>query len=264
MGLILFLNDLSISAPDLVRYSDVIHEVTRVTKGYRFVLTFNLTADPQGARPSVEKRLDAHDVLRQLLKHWHSDISSGKVSSSDHVVHLLEHEYTEQGLKLNSLKGRDLHVVRALYEACSASDTLCFLAGCEKEVYGGCDEDYGYGSDGYHEIIDVCDTSLRLKRIVDMNGELVVENIDIDEEAILTEDPFEDKTPDEEDYSGYTGNEGVSATHWYRDTVGSTYYPMWTIANPPGHCVGTETCRCRISYDGIGLQEACFQLAVQQ
>jgi hypothetical protein len=214
----------------------VVHEITQVTNGYRFVLTFNLTADPQGARPSAQTSLDKHDGLRQLLKQWQSHISSSKGTSYNRVIHLLDHEYTEQGLRLQSLKGKDLDVVRALYEACNSTGFLCLLASCEKKVYGECENDYGYGSryrrygsedsDSYHDIVDVCDTSLCLNRIVDINGKLVAEGIDINEEEFLEDDPFKGRTPDDEDYSGYTGNEGVSATHWYRDSVSSTYSQM--------------------------------------
>jgi len=250
----------------------VIHEVTRLTNGYRFVLTFNLTADPQGAHPSAKMNFDAHEGLRRLLKQWQSDISSSKGNSCDRVIHLLDHEYTEQGLKLQSLKGRDLDVVRALCEACSATGMLCFLASCEKKVFGSCEEDFGYSgrfgtynskyNNNYHKIVEVCNTSLRLKRIVDMNGKLVAENVDINEKDFLKKNPFEDKTPDDEDYSGYTGNEGVSATHWYRDTVGSTHSPMRTTAKPPGHRDCIENYCCRFSHEGIFHEEA--QLVVLQ
>jgi hypothetical protein len=94
-----------------------------------------------------------------------------------------------------------------------------------------------------------------------MNGKLVAENVDINEEDFLEEHPFKDKTPDDEDYSGYTGNEGVSATHWYRDTVGSTHSPMCTIAKSPGHCDCTENYCCRFSHEGIHLVS---QLVIHQ
>ena len=36
----------------------------------------------------------------------------------------------------------------------------------------------------------------------------------------MHEDPFGDeRNPDEEDYTSYTGNAGASTTHWYRNTV---------------------------------------------
>jgi hypothetical protein len=212
---------------------------------------------------------DAHDGLRRLLRRWQSDISSSNGSSCDRVIHLLDHEYTEQGLKLHSLKGKDLDVVRALCEACSATGLLCFLASCEKEVHGSCDENFSYSS-GWrsygdcHEIVDVFEISLRLNRIVDMNGKLVAENVAINEEDFLEEDPFEGKTPDDEDYSGFTGNEGASATQWYRDTVGSTHSPAQTIAKPPGHRHCSEDYCCRFSHAGVRLRDTHSQLVVQQ
>ena len=247
----------------------MVHEVTPLTKGYRFVLTFNLTADPQDARSSAKMNFDAHDGLRRLLRQWESDICSNQGSLCDLVVHLLDHEYTEQGLKLQSLKGRDLDVVRALREACSATRFTCFLASCEKMVYGGCEDNYSYGGryNSYgdsHEIVDVYDTSLCLKRIVEMNGKLVAENVGINEKDFLNENPFEGRAPDDEDYSGYTGNEGVSATQWYRHTVGSTPSPMRTIAKPPGHRDCTENHCCRFSHGGNRRRGAHSQLVVQQ
>jgi hypothetical protein len=196
-----------------------------------------------------------HGELHRLLKHWQSDLSSSTGSSGGSVIHQLEYKYTEQHMRLQSLKGRDLDVVRTLQEACNATDFLCFLASCERMVYGSCENDYedyghGYGyrgrsrynhygsynDDGYHEISDVCDTSLHLKKIFDMNGILLAENVEISEEEFLVENPFQDKTPDHEDYSGYTGNEGVSATHWYRDTVSFADSPVQTVAKHSGRC----------------------------
>ena len=258
---------------NLLRYSDVVHEVTPLTKGYRFVLTFNLTADPQGARPSAKMNFDAHDGLRRLLRQWQSYVSSSKGSSCDSVIHPLDHEYTEQGMKLQSLKGKDLDMDRALCEACSATGLLCFLASCEKRVFGSCEENSSYNSrfDDYgseysedlHDIVDVFDTGLCLKRIVDMKGKLVAENVDINEGDFLEEDPFEGRTPDDEDYSGFTGNEGVSATQRYRDTVGSSHAPMGTIAKPPGHRDCAESYSCRFSHEGIRLGDAHFESVVQ-
>lgn len=110
----------------------------------------------------------------------------------------------------------------------------------EREVFGGVEEDYeecGYGGcrrsrhDDYYEdtiggghrrIVDAFERSLKLKRLVDVGGNEIATNLPIDEESILGEDPYGDREPDEEYFTGFTGNEGANATHWYRDTVSCT------------------------------------------
>ena len=52
-------------------------------------------------------------------------------------------------------------------------------------------------------------------KIVAPDGRLIARNVELSFYDILQQDPFEDADPDDEDYSGYTGNEGVTATHFY-------------------------------------------------
>ena len=79
-------------------------------------------------------------------------------------------------------------------------------------------ETRGMGGD-YHKIIEVTDDSLSLTRLVDLNGRLLAEDVPIDEEQIVQGANYGKREPDDEEYSGWTGNEGTSATHWYRDAV---------------------------------------------
>lgn len=69
-----------------------------------------------------------------------------------------------------------------------------------------------------HKIIDVIDSSLKLTRVVDEDGRVVADEVDLDMADIAQGNIFS-RAPDDEDYSGYTGNEGVSTTHFYRDSV---------------------------------------------
>jgi hypothetical protein len=43
--------------------------------------------------------------------------------------------------------------------------------------------------------------------------------MDLSTEQIIQDDAFDNANPDREEYSGFTGNEGTSATHWYKRTV---------------------------------------------
>ncbi|KAI4233146.1 MAG: hypothetical protein LQ349_004580, partial [Xanthoria aureola] len=77
----------------------------------------------------------------------------------------------------------------------------------------------GYGSKihKYHELAEVYDNSLRLRTFCRANGQLLARDIDIEGENIIQDDAF-DRAPDKEDYEGYTGNAGASATHIYRNS----------------------------------------------
>lgn len=86
------------------------------------------------------------------------------------------------------------------------------------------------GMDGdYHKIIEVTNDSLSLTRLVDLDGQLLAEDVQIDREQIVQGANYGKREPDDEEYSGWTGNEGTSATHWYRDTVSrpSLYPSSW-------------------------------------
>jgi cobalamin biosynthesis protein CobT len=219
--------------------------VTPVTSGYRLVLTYNLTVDPQSILPSAETGKHAPQELHNLLQQWRSTLQRG-----GYLIHLLDHEYTEQSLRLRSLKGRDLNVSRALIEAGNATGFVCSLASCKSEMtyavdesryfddgyaYGEEDSDTGSvesedtdedkngkaeksGEDKQSFEKDVINDSVVLERIVDLNGELLAKNILVGTSDFLVDNLF-DRTPDDEEESGYTGNEGATATQWYRDTV---------------------------------------------
>jgi 2OG-Fe(II) oxygenase superfamily len=76
---------------------------------------------------------------------------------------------------------------------------------------------------GCHEIIEEIDSSIQLTRVIDQNSREVAKNVDFEIEDIAQGNIFK-RAPDEEDYTGYTGNEGVSTTHFYHDTV-ALFFP---------------------------------------
>ena len=127
---------------------------------------------------------------------------------------MFEHKYTEANLKLDNLKGKDRSRALALQPACQQHGLTFFLANMVREVSGGCEED-DYAE--FHTIDDEVDSSLNLKVLVHPNGAIYARDLPFDKNNILQETPFE-RDPDDEDYSGWTGNEGVSTTHWYRDS----------------------------------------------
>lgn len=227
------------------RYSDVSHEVTEITSGYRWVLTYNLVrANPPSTAngPSIES-IEWQDVtdLKTIFNRWRKDLSKG--FPHERLMYILDHQYTEANLKAYTLKGRDAVIGQYLEAACADTGFRFYLANLEQMVSGGAAEDdycystrYGYHYGRYdsppprlagrfHEIEDECDREVKLKYLVDPEGDKIGEDIEVDEEDILQSDPFA-RDPDDEDYEGFTGNEGASATHWYRETVSPDFASM--------------------------------------
>lgn len=123
--------------------------------------------------------------------------------------------------------------VRTVAHLANDTNTICYLATVEKSISGGVD-DGGYdryrGSHRYydydddesdgdiHTIVDEYNREVKLSRLVDLDGAQKLRDISIDESDFLYDDMFDDD-PDDEDYTGFTGNAGAEATHWYRRTV---------------------------------------------
>lgn len=179
------------------------------------MLTYNLIHTTLGARELSATSNKAMTKLRPLLSSWKDNIDKD-LTLPTRLAFLLEHQYTDASLCFDGLKGHDRQVATHLREACIEYGFCLYLANIERSIEGGCDGD-SYAE--FHEITSEIDRQTSLKRVVELDGKLIAEELDFDENLFIQQDPFNNKQPDEEDYSGYTGNEGVSATHFYRRTV---------------------------------------------
>ncbi|OTA69482.1 hypothetical protein K449DRAFT_384422 [Hypoxylon sp. EC38] len=209
-------------------FSDVSHEVLPVKRGYRWVLTYNLAIEQSAHVPRASGFVD-HREIRRVLQLWSQEVNNGSRKASP-LYFVLNHKYTEANISFEGLKPSDLNVVESLREVCPELGFDLFLTTLEKEEsglpegrrfdpyyhdrYDRYDEsekdDYGI-----HLLEEVYDVSYWSKYIFDLNGNELVSYVPLNSDNILHEDPFEDK-PDQEDYEGYMGNSGPSATHWYR------------------------------------------------
>ena len=106
-------------------YADCRHEVKPVKSGYRVTLTFNLLADSeadaQGAGPVADLAhcLTGHFITPATRRYGRAD-----PDPPNRLVYLLDHEYTQQGLSWNRLKGADAERAALLRAAAER-------AGCE-------------------------------------------------------------------------------------------------------------------------------------
>lgn len=88
-------------------YADCRHEVLPVTEGWRVVLTFDLVLSKAPAGPPIP-------VNPQLLAAMQSHFFAPGGPLLRPWVFLLDHEYTERGLRWSLLKGKDRQRVEAL------------------------------------------------------------------------------------------------------------------------------------------------------
>lgn len=218
-------------------YADVMHEVKPVRSGYRIVLVYNLIHRPSAAL--IKYRGDQIGSLNKLLAAWTVAIENSKhrLQSWDAevedncpaaLVYLLDHQYSIAELSVSRLKGVDRHRFAQLQEACLKNGCDIYLANIEKQVMGGVDDDDDYGSyygrgrrpnhKDFHTLEEVYEDSLELLHVVDTQGVVAGKNLSFSETMIIQDDAFKGD-PDDEDFEGFTGNEGAHATHFYRPTV---------------------------------------------
>ena len=236
VGLVHFLHGLLLLI--FFRYSDVEHNVRPVTSGHRLVLTYNLIHIVAGAPQLASHLSNDQAKLNKLLALWNGGFQNQNADSPKFLAYMLEHKYTDANLRMDHLKGTDALKARYLKAACEAQDFCFFFANLEHTKDGPCEESYdpydhyggyrggwGYeensdsdsGPGDWHALEEVFNTSLYLRTFYRADGEQLATKVTIEEADIVQEDLF-DRDPDKEDYEGYTGNAGASATHIYRNS----------------------------------------------
>lgn len=214
-------------------YSDVTHEVEEVTSGYRLVMTYNLVRGPSDvpfSAATLNQQLYA--PVEQAVKNWAAACDNDYRSGT--AIYMLDHKYTDANLSFETLKCADSARAHILREVAGQSEKVVFLASMERMQCGEPANDgrYDWAEDqydsegnspepeeGYRDLDYIKETELKLKRIIDDAGEVIADDMDIDEDHIIQDDPYECREPDDHDYEPYTGNAGAEETHWYRDTV---------------------------------------------
>lgn len=208
-------------------YSNVTHEVLPVESGYRWVLTYKLAIDSASEVPSASCQASNTQVARlnTLLRPWPSLPQSVRVPT--HLYYVLDHKYTEANIGLRGLKHLDLARVQALRNLSREIPIRVFLAVVEKVVVNAteeqgyapwCDEpDYDsegnseYDSDPNDRMVDgvgeELDSCCQVMKMVDLDGNIVLRNAAFNEENFLQHDCFDSGNADDEEFSGFTGNE---------------------------------------------------------
>jgi hypothetical protein len=99
-----------------------------------------------------------------------------------------------------------------------------FLATFEHMRTGLC-ADYWARSSTTAGIDEEYDSYMKLKKVVDLEGNEVGKNAAVDEDQTVQDVHFDDEVPDREHFQGYTGNEGAEKTLWYCRAVSYASMP---------------------------------------
>ncbi len=213
-------------------YADCEHEVRPVTDGYRLCLVYNLTLGRSGGKKKIAapQTSEITASISEILSNWHSlgDISKVAVT--------LEHQYTQDGLKFDALKGVDRARAEVLFDAAKKANCAAYLALVTHWQSGSAEVDgyeFGYGRGGYdswssededeqaiegtgHEMGEVFDESLSINHWSDRDGKKVAfGEMTISDEELVSEEACEDWDHGREDFEGYTGNAGMTLDRWY-------------------------------------------------
>jgi len=206
-------------------YADCEHEVRPVRSGFRLCLIYNLTLAKSKASIGAPKSQEQVSQMAGLLGDW-----PAQPDVPTKLAVTLTHQYTQEGLKWDALKGLDRSRALALAEAGRRSGCHVFLAlltlwESASLAYDG-EFEYGYGrrrgrtrEAGDYEIEEMLDTSLTAEHWQSPDGESMPPGpLKILPDEVIPEESLKSVAP-KEDIQGYTGNEGLTLDRRYRHAV---------------------------------------------
>lgn len=199
-------------------YADCRHEVLPVQEGWRVALTFDLVLPAQVARPAVPARLQT--ALEHALRQQFA--MDGDTPGMAPWVLLLDHEYTEHGLRWPLLKGDDRWRVAALRAAAEALGLRLHLALAElhqtwSAVPAPRSRWSRHGDEADPQRGELIDESLSLDFWVDEHDQVGPRSslsVRLDDTVSFTETGSAHLV--DEQYEGYMGNYGDTLDYWYR------------------------------------------------
>ena len=195
-------------------------------------------------------------MLKGIISSWARSVEREAPDAPKFLAYKLDHEYTDASLKFHTLKGLDNVKAQYLQEVCAEAKTGFYLASMQRTVEGSCDDyggythQQGYQSKGMHAIDYVTDKQTELKRMIDLEGSVLAREVYINEADIVQGNPYK-RSPDKEQFNGYTGNEGALVTHFYHDTVRIAPKPRKSTLDQPAPTdvpVGCSPCTVQLTF----------------
>ena len=222
-------------------YADCEHEVLPVEDGYRLSLVYNLTLARSRKGIGAPQTSQAVVPICQLFREWPSQDQLRKAAIT------LDHQYSEDGLNIDTLKGVDRARADVLFEAAELAGCVAHLALITHWESGSAEGgDYGdyYGRGGHrrwsyddedepedgtgYEMGEVYDEYLKVDCWSDREGMPTdFGEMSLEQDEIIAEGSLDDWDLTQEDFEGFTGNAGMTLERWYRRAA----VVVWPQAN---------------------------------
>lgn len=217
-------------------YADRRHEVRPVRSGYRVTLTFNLMltgptpTSHAGPVEQAAQHLTDHFTSRPTSRYGDRDLGE-----PIRLAFLLDHEYSQAGLKSGRFKGADAERVAVLRAA--AEQVGCEIVFALAEVketwdaipaqeswghrwYEDDDEPADDADDSTYELNELIDDEITLGWWISADGsdpESI--SLPLGQHEVCAVTPSRSLTPYHSEYEGYMGNYGNTVDRWYRRAV---------------------------------------------
>ena len=191
-------------------YADCLHEVEKVTKGYRLCLIYNLMYQGLDQYPTPADNQQQISAIVSAIKQWQEDDTESDDCPGT-VTYLLEHKYCEASLSFQLLKNRDRAVADVLSKAKAEMDFDLYVGQIKFTEHWSVDNH----ERGLYIPLQCEDASVCVEHLRAFGGEYTLSHIDIDKESFVQEDFFDTMDPDEQEYEEATGNEGASLDKQY-------------------------------------------------
>ena len=206
-------------------YADCEHEVRPLRDGHRLCLVYNLTLAKSKKAVGAPRTGESVGEIAAIFGAW-SDADPAKLAVP------LDHQYTEDGLVWDALKGVDRAKATVLHDAAGRAGCQAHLALLTFHESGSVEEDYtprrrrGRRHDEDEEedeadpnrytMIEIIDSTLTAEHWSDADGKQPTFGTMTVEEGEIVPPGALEKVKPEVDVSGYTGNEGLTMNRWYR------------------------------------------------
>ncbi|KAF2805823.1 uncharacterized protein BDZ99DRAFT_501424 [Mytilinidion resinicola] len=155
-----------------------------------------------GPNPSAAQIEGDSKELRKTFALWQEQVTRG-MAGFESLVYLLDHEYTGASLSLGNLKHMDLFKVRVSEEVCKRTRFQIYLSSIERIITGEpvyakyYEWEYAHSRQGrgvhcppgrFHTIQNTDQTSMKLKRVVTLDGKNIATDVDADEKLVSGHD----------------------------------------------------------------------------